>query len=219
MSDTTVGAPVELSALDLAALIASRVCHDVISPVGAINNGIEVLEEETDEDMRNIAMDLVKKSARQASAKLQFARIAFGAAGSAGAEIDTGDAESVARGFVENDKVTFEWVGPRLLLPKNRVKLILNLTLIALGTIPRGGRLKVELAGEPPGKRIAILAQGLNARIPAHLPDLLRGIPHEGTIDAHSIQPYYTGLVAKAAGMSVTMRVSGDEVHIEAVAQ
>ena len=83
----------DIAALDLAALLASRVCHDIISPVGAITNGLEVLEEETGEEMRSFAMDLIKKSARQASAKLQFARLAFGAAGSAGAEIDLGDAD------------------------------------------------------------------------------------------------------------------------------
>ena len=81
------GTPIE--ALDLAALLCSRVCHDLISPVGAIVNGLEVLAEEKDEETKNFALDLIKKSAGTASAKLQFCRIAFGAAGSAGAQIDT----------------------------------------------------------------------------------------------------------------------------------
>lgn len=68
-----------LDDLDLAALMCSRVCHDVISPVGAITNGLEVLDDDPDEEMRGFAFDLIKKSARQASAKLQFARLAFGA--------------------------------------------------------------------------------------------------------------------------------------------
>ena len=72
-----------LEPLDLAALLCSRVCHDVISPVGAIVNGLEVLEENEDEETRTFALDLIKKSAGQASAKLQFCRLAFGAAGSA----------------------------------------------------------------------------------------------------------------------------------------
>ena len=72
--------------------MASRVCHDIISPVGAIVNGLEVLEEEKDESMREFAQDLVQKSARQASAKLQFSRLAFGASGGAGAELDMADA-------------------------------------------------------------------------------------------------------------------------------
>src|ERR1700693_4046850 len=86
------GMPIE--ALDLAALLCSRVCHDLISPVGAIVNGLEVMDEDKDEETKVFALDLIKKSATTASAKLQFCRIAFGAAGSAGAQIDLGDAET-----------------------------------------------------------------------------------------------------------------------------
>ena len=89
-----------LDPLDLAALLCSRVCHDVISPVGAIVNGLEVLEDEKDADMRQMSLDLIRKSAYTASARLQFCRLAFGAAGSAGASIDTGDAEKVTRGLI-----------------------------------------------------------------------------------------------------------------------
>ena len=133
--------PVTLDSLDLAALLCSRVCHDLISPAGAIVNGLEVLEEGGDAETKTFAMDLIKKSARTASARLQFCRIAFGAAGSAGAQIDTGDAENVARGFIEDDKVKLTWNLPRALLPKNRVKLLLNMLVVAGGTIPRGGTL------------------------------------------------------------------------------
>ena len=94
-----------LGALDLAALLCSRVCHDLISPVGAIVNGLEVLEEDNDEETRNFALDLIKKSSRNASARLQFCRLAFGAAGSAGAQIDTGDGEKVSRGLIDDEKI------------------------------------------------------------------------------------------------------------------
>ena len=128
-----------LDSLDLAALLCSRVCHDVISPVGAIVNGLEVLEEEKDADTRAFALDLIKKSATTASAKLQFCRLAFGAAGSVGASIDTGDAESVTRGLISDDRVKLDWQAERVLMPKNQVKLILNMCLIAIAAIPRGG--------------------------------------------------------------------------------
>src|ERR1700757_2819192 len=130
--------PLAVGALDLAALLCSRVCHDLISPVGAIVNGIEVMEEDKDEETKAFALDLIKKSARVASAKLQFCRLAFGAAGSAGAQIDLGDAEKAARGLLEDGKITLVWNLARELLPKNRVKLLLNMLLIAVGTIPRG---------------------------------------------------------------------------------
>src|SRR6202167_1161919 len=138
-----VTGPIALGALDLAALLCSRVCHDLISPVGAIVNGLEVLDEDKNEETKIFALDLIKKSAHQASAKLQFCRIAFGAAGSAGAQIDLGDAEKVTRGLLSDDKTTIAWNLPRELMPKNRVKLLLNMLLIAVAAIPRGGMITV----------------------------------------------------------------------------
>ena len=141
--DCFMSGPVVLESLDLAALLCSRVCHDLISPVGAIVNGLEVLEDENDESTKTFALELIKKSARTASARLQFCRIAFGAAGSAGAQIDLGDAESVARGFLEDEKTKLTWNLPRLLLGKNRIKLLLNLLILAGQTIPRGGTVRI----------------------------------------------------------------------------
>src|ERR1700679_1016380 len=155
-----------IGALDLAALLCSRVCHDLISPVGAIVNGIEVMEEEKDEETKTFALELIKKSAHQASAKLQFCRLAFGAAGSAGAQIDLGDAEKAARGLFEDGKTTLVWNLPRELLAKNRVKLLLNMLLIAAGTVSRGGTLTVDpaAAGET-AKGFVVTAAGLNAKL------------------------------------------------------
>ena len=209
-------AAVTLDALDLAALLCSRVCHDVISPVGAIVNGLEVLEDESDASMRDFALDLIQKSARQASARLQFARLAFGAAGSAGASIDLGDAEQVAKGMFTDDKVTLAWQGPRALLPKNKVKLLLNLVMLATNAIPRGGSIAVRIAGEAETAEFVLTATGPNARIPAHVEALLAGAPENGAVDAHAIQPFYTGLIAQAADMPVTLSIDGDAVTIRA---
>jgi histidine phosphotransferase ChpT len=209
-------ATVTLDALDLAALLCSRVCHDVISPVGAIVNGLEVLEDENEVSMREFALDLIRKSARQASARLQFARLAFGAAGSAGASIDLGDAEQVAKGMFTDDKVTLTWESPRALLPKNKVKLLLNLVVLATNAIPRGGSIAVRVTGDAERAEFILTAKGPNARIPAHVEALLAGTPESGTVDAHAIQPFYTGLIAQAAGMPVTFSIEGDEVTIRA---
>ena len=135
--DVSETVKVTLDPLDLAALLCSRVCHDVISPVGAIVNGLEVLDDEKDGSMREFANDLIRKSAKQASARLQFARIAFGAAGSAGSSIDLGDAEQVARGFIQDDRVSLVWQAPREYLPKNIVKLLLNLLMVASASLRR----------------------------------------------------------------------------------
>lgn len=206
--------PVTLDSLDLAALLCSRICHDLISPTGAIVNGLEVLEESNDAETKTFAMDLIKKSARTASARLQFCRIAFGAAGSAGAQVDTGDAENMARGFIEDDKVKLTWSLQRALLPKNRVKLLLNMLVIAGGAIPRGGVLTVEPVGTGDEMGFRITATGINARIPQAVPGLLEGQPESGTVDAHAIQPYYTGLLAKACGVTVGLTLEGDTVIV-----
>lgn len=209
-------ATVTLDSLDLAALLCSRVCHDVISPVGAIVNGLEVLEDEKDASMQEFAFDLIRKSARQASARLQFARLAFGAAGSAGASIDLGDAEGVARGMFQDDKIALTWEAPRALMPKNKVKLLLNLVVVATNAIPRGGAIAVAVAGEADTAAFTLKAKGPNARIPPHAEALLAGSPENDTVDAHGIQAFYAGMVARAGGMNVRLSIDGDEVTIRA---
>src|SRR5579872_4503860 len=159
--------------LELAALLCSKVCHDLISPVGAIVNGLEVLDDNPKPEDRDFALDLIRKSAKTASARLQFCRLAFGAAGSSGAQIDLGDAQNMAKGHIEDGKVTLTWNLPRLLLPKNRVKLLLNMLVIAQQTIPRGGTLTIDPVGEGETMSFRILAAGLHARVPQNIVDLL----------------------------------------------
>jgi len=205
-----------IEALDLAALLCSRVCHDLISPVGAIVNGLEVLAEEKDEETKTFALDLIKRSAGTASAKLQFCRIAFGAAGSAGAQIDLGDAETISRGFFEDDKTKLAWNLPRALLAKNRVKLLLNLLLIAGQTIPRGGRLTVDPIGAGDTMGFKVSATGTNAKVPPAVAALLSGDAGDAPLDAHRIQPFYASLLAQAAGVKVAMAMEGDAVAVSA---
>jgi histidine phosphotransferase ChpT len=213
MSGPTASGPLALGALDLAALLCSRVCHDLISPVGAIVNGVEVLDEEKDEETQTFALDLIRKSARQASARLQFCRLAFGAAGSAGAQIDTGDAEKVARGLLEDDKIKIAWNLPRELKPKNQVKLLLNMLIVGVGAIPRGGTLSVDPIAGAAG--FSVTASGLNARVTPATVELLVGTPAQ-TVDAHGIQPFYTGILARDCGFSVTATAEGETVIVMA---
>src|SRR6201981_1913589 len=185
--------------LELAALLCSRVCHDLISPVGAIVNGLEVLDDNPKPEDREFALELIRKSAKTASARLQFCRLAFGAAGSAGAQIDLGDAQAMARGHIEDGKVSITWNLPRILLPKNRVKLLLNMLVIAQQTIPRGGMLTVDPIGEGETMAFRVTSSGLNARLPQNIATILASSAHAA--DAHAVQPYYTRLLAEACGL------------------
>ncbi len=217
MSDTPpspVAVPVP-DALELAALLCSRVCHDLISPVGAIVNGLEVLDDNPKPDDREFALDLIRKSARTASARLQFCRLAFGAAGSAGAQIDLGDAQTMARGQLEDEKTKIVWNLPRVLLAKNRVKLLLNMMVIAQQTIPRGGVLTVDGVGEGDTIGFRVTANGLNARLPQKIADMLDSGP-VNTVDAHAVQPYYTRLLAQACDLKVGLAPEGDAIVVTA---
>lgn len=207
----------DISALDLGALLCSRVCHDIISPVGAISNGLELLDEKSsDAETKEIAMDLIRSSASNASTKLQFARIAFGAAGSAGSDIDTGDAQAVAQGYFSNEKKTdLSWTGERAYMPKNKVKLALNLLLVALHAIPRGGEVAIVIE-EPNGDaKITVTATGTKARVPAVLLDFLNGT-FEEQLDAHAVQPLYTLKLAENAGMEVSAILQDESVIFKA---
>lgn len=198
-----------LTGPDLAALLCSRVCHDVISPVGAINNGLELLDEGgADAD----AMDLIRTSALNASVRLKFARLAFGASGSVGASIDTGEAEKAAKDFAAAEKKTeVNWHGPRAIIAKNRVKLLLNLFLIAYGAIPRGGVIDITLENPEQDAVFTLNCKGRMMRVPPRLVELLSGTPEEA-VDAHSIQPYYTVLLGEEAGMTIDVVSTGEAI-------
>lgn len=201
-----------LSDLDLAALLCSRVCHDVISPVGAITNGLELLEVEDDEAMREMAMELVRKSAKQASAKLQFCRIAFGAAGSAGSLIDMGEAGDVARAFVGEEKVKLAWQAPRENRPKAQVKLLLNMMLLGIAGIPRGGTVSVGVSDGA----FVVRAEGEQARIPEKIADVIAGRAEGSELDARLVQPYYSKRLAASAGLTLSMAIDGNAVVVRA---
>jgi histidine phosphotransferase ChpT len=205
-----------LSDLDLAALLSSRVCHDVISPVGAIANGIEVLDEsEGDAAMTKLAIDMIRSSARQANAKLKFCRIAFGAAGSAGSVIDMGEAGEVAKAFVGEEKVRLEWNVPRENRPKLEVKLLLNMMMLGITGIPRGGVVTVTVEGDA----FNVRAQGERAKVAENIVGVIDGEFDPATLDARLVQPYYAQRLAASAGMSLSMGLDGADVVVKAVAK
>ena len=198
--------------LEFSAFLVSRVCHDLVGPLGAVVNGLEVLEDERDAAMRADALKIVTSSASQALARLQFMRIAFGAAGSAGAELDLGEVSRLIAGLLSGGKVTLSWEAPHVNWPKDWAKLLMNAALIAADCLPRGGALRIETNADPsvPGFRISGTGQG--ARVAEGLERALRGEPSEH--DARGVQPALTWRLAKGinAGLTITAREGGVEL-------
>ena len=163
------------SDLELAALLSSKVCHDVINPVGAIYNGLEIYKEEDDAEAKSYTLEMIRSSTQIASARLQFARFAFGAAGSAGAQIDLGTAEQISRGFVGEKKHKLAWVGPPGFVSKDRVKVLLNMIASAISALPRGGEIMVTVHAPLETARFEVRCRGAGARAPQHLMEFAAG--------------------------------------------
>src|ERR1700756_2468031 len=177
-----------MTEIEFAALLVSRVCHDLVGPLGAVVNGMEVLEDERDPVMRADAIKLVTMSADQALARIQFMRIAFGAAGSAGAELDLGEIGRLVQGLLEGGKVKLEWSVPQAYWAKDWAKLLMNAALLGSDCLPRGGVVKVEAeAGAP---RFRVHASGQVARISEDVERTLKGGESPQPLDARAIQPY-----------------------------
>lgn len=205
----------KLSDLELAALVSSKICHDVIGPVGAIHNGLEILDEDDDVDAKSYALDVIRNVTEQASARLQFARFAFGAAGSAGAMIDLSTAEQISRGFIGTGKHTLIWEVPPGHMPKNLVKLLLNLVANAPMALPRGGEIRVMQDG-PLEKPIFVLrCKGPTARPPKYLTGFITE-DGEPEIDAMTVQAYYTCRLAATSSMRIEILEDGEDILLVA---
>jgi len=201
--------------LELAALISSKICHDVIGPVGAIYNGLEILDEDDDAEAKNYALDVIRNVTEQASARLQFARFAFGAAGSAGAQIELGTAEQISRGLVGNGKHKLVWRGMPGQMAKDKVKLLLNLVASAITALPRGGEIQVAVTGSLDSPSFVLRCQGTAARPPQYLSDYVGG-GQPPQLDAMSIQAYYTWRLAAASKMRLDIAKDGADVLLSA---
>ncbi len=203
-----------MNEIEFSALMVSRVCHDLVGPLGAVVNGLEVLEDERDAAMREDAIKLVTSSANQALARIQFMRIAFGAAGSAGAELDLGEIGRLLNGLLEGGKVKLEWNVPPSYWGKDWAKLLMNATLVGADSLTRGGLVTVEAGDDPKAPKFKIIATGQVARIPEEVEKALRGEQLSGPVDARGIQPHLTYRLSRTvnAGLAVTVREGTVEI-------
>lgn len=213
---------IELKATDLAAMLCSRVCHDLINPIGAISNGLEVLGDPNQGEMAGEARDLIASAAKQSRAKLEFARLAYGASSTSGTDIDTRECERVARLQFEIEKADLDWQVPLILLPKHKAKLFMNMLLIAAGSVPRGGVVTAKITGAAGEEKFEFTSKSdpekrQKTLVPSGAAGLLSGIPDEGAVDARGIQPFYTGLLARMTDMELNIGIENEQFFFTAV--
>lgn len=192
-----------MNPVKLASLLCSRLCHDVISSVGAINNGIEILAEETDQSIRQQTLDLIAFSASEASNRLQFYRLAFGTS-SGGDVLSLAEAQRVVRAFFRNGKIDFQWADAGAVLGsplrKGNINLLLNMILICKEALPRGGTLAVAVVEGEGFHRMTVAADGVGAGVDDELIRALSGELTVSELDARTAQACFAGLLAAAVG-------------------
>ena len=196
-------------AVDFASLLCSRLCHDLLSPVGALNNGVELLVDENDPEMRARCLDLLGDSARASAAKLKFFRLAFGAAGGFGDLVDTREAKAAIEGLFGADKrIELGWMVGEATLPKGAIKILLNLALIAGDALVRGGRL--DIAAE--GPEIVIRAEGPRLVLDPELRTALLGELDAAAITPRAAPAWLAHTLAAEAGGAVMVSEVEDGV-------
>jgi histidine phosphotransferase ChpT len=204
-----------VSPVEFASLLCSRLCHDLLSPVGALNNGLELLADETDPAMRARCMDLLAESARTSANKLKFFRLAFGAAGGFDDRVDVREARTAVTGLIaDNKRLELGWLVEAGTMPKPAIKILLNLALIGTEALARGGRL--DLGGEENGGQLEIVAKLEGPRITLD-PDIRRTLT-EGAdpagITSRVAAAYMVHALAAEAGGSVLVSEPAEGVLI-----
>jgi histidine phosphotransferase ChpT len=202
-----------MNAVDLASLLCSRLCHDLMSPVGALNNGIELLADETDPDMREKCLELLSDSARASANKLKFFRLAFGAAGGFGESIDTHEAQAALEGvFGPERRIEVGWVVTDGKLPKGAIKLLLNLSLLAGDALVRGGQLDVGAESRDGEIEIAVRAEGPRILLDPVLRETLASGGSDGSVEPRAAGAWLAHSLAAEAGGSIQLSDPASEV-------
>ena len=201
-----------MNAIDLASLLCSRLCHDLLSPVGALNNGIELLADEQDPEMRDKCLELLADSARASANKLKFFRLAFGAAGGFGEAVDTHEAEAALEGvFGPERRIELGWVVSDGKLPKGAVKLLLNLALLAGDALVRGGRLDVGAESRDGEIELAVRAEGPRILLDPVLRETLAS-GATGTLEPRAAGAWLAHSLAAEAGGTIQLSDPAAEV-------
>ncbi len=206
------------SPTDFAALLCSRLCHDMLSPVGAMSNGLELLADETDPEMRAKVIELLEQSARSSADKLKFFRLAFGAAGGFGEAVPVDEAQDVVAALAADAKrVKLNWAIAEPSLPKPAVKVLLNLSQIALDALVRGGTL--DVGAESRDGNIEIVARATGERV-AFDETIGRALQDEvapGEITSRTAAAHMIALLAQELGGGLQYALSDEALVLGAV--
>ncbi|MDO7836193.1 histidine phosphotransferase family protein [Sphingobium sp. HBC34] len=188
--------------IEFASLLCSRLCHDLLSPVGALNNGLELMADETDPEMRARCLDLLGESARTSANKLKFFRLAFGSAGGFGDAVPPHEARVAIEGmFATTGRVKVGWMVEEQLLDKLAAKILLNLALIAGDALVRGGQLDIGAETRPGVTEIVVRAEGPKVVLDPDLRGALAGtLPIEGLASRTAAAWMTRQLVVEARG-------------------
>lgn len=202
-----------MDAIDLASLLCSRLCHDLLSPVGALNNGIELMADEQDPEMRERCLELLSDSAKSTANKLKFFRLAFGAGGGFGDELDTGEARAAVEGLYGADKrIELGWMVADDKMAKGAVKLLLNLAMIAGDALVRGGRLDIGAEQRGGALEMVIRAEGPRILLDPKLRDTIAQGHSGGEVEPRAAGAWLAHSLAKQAGGTIQMSDPADEV-------
>ncbi|WP_422367642.1 histidine phosphotransferase family protein [Pelagibius sp.] len=197
--------------LRVAELLTSRLCHDLVGPIGAVGNGLELLADD-EFGMADDAMQLTSNSARQASAILQFFRLAYGMAG-ARVGTDLTPLRDLSAALLEASKSELDWptVQAPEGLPDGAGKVVLNMVALAHEALPRGGKLAVEISGEAGRCELTVTAVGQDAHL---RPESLAGLSNEvdiGELSPRGVHSYFTRIVAKRLGSDLDIETPGED--------
>lgn len=203
----SMSTPPKLTPSSLAALLCARICHDLVSPVGALGTAIEILDDDSNADMHDDALDLIKSSSRRAAAKLKFLRLAFGAGGSAPGVVGAEEITSLVSDMFADAKAAVAFDFHEDGVEKVRARVLLNLTMLGVQAVPRGGEVRIVTTDES----IAIISKGPRAKLDETVERALLGRSPDHGFDGRSIQPFYTSMIAREAGGQVTA-TAGEEI-------
>ncbi len=197
--------------IDLASLLCSRLCHDLLSPVGAMNNGLELLADENDPEMQKRCMELLSESAASAANKLKFFRLAFGAAGGFGLSVDPKEAKAVIESMLKTGRTQLIWLVPDELMPKNAIKILLNLALIANEAMVRGGTLQIGAEVRDTESEIVIGGNGPKVIFDENIKQTLLGNMDSSQIDSRTAAAWMVHDLANRNGGMVQINQNDNE--------